>query len=415
MSDRTLYLFDDARARRWAPFALTRPVGELLHGCLLQRERAERVFGVACAGHLASPHLAGFSEEGAPPVVSADEVGTRGMRIVLSSRCVPDGRGGKTGPVTTGIDHPTALTVDDVVVGWVLPDGAPLPDGDALDDPSASAWDGALLELEGDLLGWPWDLVATNADRITADIMPVHHGGDSFLLTGVHVLGDHPISLGGSATVEPGVVVDVREGPVRLESGVRVQGPARLTGPLWIGRDSVVLGGSLEHVSIGPVCKVRGEIEASIFLGYSNKAHDGYMGHAYLGRWVNLGAMTTNSDLKNSYSSVRVPVTPEEEIDTGLLKVGSLLGDHVKTGIGTLLNTGTVLGAGCNVFGGAMPPKHVPPFSWGMGEELGEYRLDKFLEVAEAAMARREVDLDEGMRELLSRAWKESRAHREGA
>jgi hypothetical protein len=150
-----------------------------------------------------------------------------------------------------------------------------------------------------------------------------------------------------------------------------------------------------------------------VILGYSNKAHDGFLGHAYLGRWVNLGAFTTNSDLKNNYGPVRVGGAAGP-VDTGLLKVGCFLGDHVKTGIGTLLNTGSVVGAGTNLFGGEMPPTWVPPFSWGSGSRLTEFRLDKFLEVAERAMSRRDVALDDEMIHLLTRAWETTRSLRGG-
>ena len=176
--------------------------------------------------------------------------------------------------------------------------------------------------------------------------------------------------------------------------------------PTW-APEVVVLGGSLSEVTIGPVCKIRGEVESSVILGYTNKAHDGFLGHAYLGRWVNLGAFTTNSDLKNNYGPVRMG-SPGGPVDTGLMKVGCFLGDHVKTGIGTLLNTGTVVGAGSNIFGGGMPPTYVPPFSWGSGDDLTEFRLDKFLEVASGAMGRRGMELDEDMEAVLRRAWEPS-------
>jgi hypothetical protein len=141
-----------------------------------------------------------------------------------------------------------------------------------------------------------------------------------------------------------------------------------------------------------------------VLVAYVNKAHEGYLGHALVGRWVNLGALTTNSDLKNNYSTVTV-WTPDGDVDTEQIKIGCYLGDHVKTGIGTLLNTGTVVGAGSNIFGGAMPPVAVPPFSWGSGSDLTEYRLDKFLETAERVMARRDVTLTAGMRQVLKAAW----------
>jgi UDP-N-acetylglucosamine diphosphorylase/glucosamine-1-phosphate N-acetyltransferase len=186
-----------------------------------------------------------------------------------------------------------------------------------------------------------------------------------------------------------------------------------MEGPVFVGEGTTILGGSISESSIGPACKVRGEVEASIVLGYSNKAHDGFLGHAVVGRWVNLGAFTTNSDLKNNYGEVRVG-SKDGGRPTGLMKVGCFLGDHVKTGIGTFLNTGTVVGAGSNLFGGRLPPTYVPAFSWGPGSSLTEFRLDKFLEVAERAMGRRGIALDEGMTALLSRAWEASHRTRKG-
>jgi UDP-N-acetylglucosamine diphosphorylase/glucosamine-1-phosphate N-acetyltransferase len=161
-------------------------------------------------------------------------------------------------------------------------------------------------------------------------------------------------------------------------------------------------------VSIGPVCRVHGEVEESVVLGYSNKAHDGFLGHAYLGRWVNLGALTTNSDLKNNYGTIRM-WTPSGERDTALIKLGCLLGDHVKTGIGALINTGTVIGAGSSLFGTEMPPKYVPPFSWGTGTNLVAYDTDRFLSVTATVMGRRKLFLADGMRDMLRSAWHKGR------
>jgi UDP-N-acetylglucosamine diphosphorylase / glucose-1-phosphate thymidylyltransferase / UDP-N-acetylgalactosamine diphosphorylase / glucosamine-1-phosphate N-acetyltransferase / galactosamine-1-phosphate N-acetyltransferase len=207
--------------------------------------------------------------------------------------------------------------------------------------------------------------------------------------------------------VEPGVILDTRRGPIHLADGVRVQGPARIEGPTFLGKGSVVLGGTLSAVSCGPVCKLRGEIDSSVLLCYTNKAHDGYLGHALVGRWVNLGAMTTNSDLKNNYGNVRLP-TAGGEVDTGLMKVGAFLGDHVKTGIGTLLSTGSVVGAGANVVSAGLSPRSIPPFAWLTPGGRTIYRKESFLEAAERAMARRDVSLSEGMRAVLARAWEES-------
>jgi UDP-N-acetylglucosamine diphosphorylase/glucosamine-1-phosphate N-acetyltransferase len=392
-----LFLFDDRHARRWAPFTLTRPTGELLFGCLTLRERAERVFGVPCEGHLSRSALRGFDEPGAAPTVGLEEVGTRGVRIVLSSRAALD-----LGEVEVP-SGPARLVVDGEPVGWVLPDGAEPPSELWLRDPdSAPAELDSALVLRGSLLGRPWDLVHRNADAIRADVAALWPDGVD--APGVVRIGDGVVSLGPGAEIEPGVHLDTRGGPVRLDDGARVEGPARLIGPLFVGRGSRILGGHVGTSSIGPVCLVRGEVADSVLLGYVNKAHDGYIGHALVGRWVNLGAFTTNSDLKNNYRPVRV-WTPDGERDTGLIKVGCFLGDHVKTGIGTVLNTGTVIGAGSNVYGGIMPPSVVPPFSWGSGPDLRDHNLDKFLATAVRAMERREQELTPGQRRILELAW----------
>jgi UDP-N-acetylglucosamine diphosphorylase/glucosamine-1-phosphate N-acetyltransferase len=403
--DASLYLFDDRRAQAWQPFTLTRPVGELLFGCLRLRERAERVLHARAAGHLCGDALRGFEEPGAPPVVKPSEVASDAPRVLLSSRAALNW------DTTPEVAAPATLTLAGHTVGWALAAGDGMPAGDELLDPEASRPRGRVVELDGRVLEWPWHLLQHNAEQISADIAALHRGSSLFGLTDVHIFGEHHLSLAHGAHLEPGVVVDTRTGAIRLEAGAYVQAPARLTGPLFLGHDTLVFGGSLSHSSIGPVCKVRGEIDTSVLLGYCNKAHDGYLGHALLGAWVNLGALTTNSDLKNNYSPVRVRVGGED-VDSGLLKVGCFLGDHVKTGIGTLLNTGTVVGAGSNLFGGGMPPKYVPPFSWGSGDTPTEFRLDKFFEVAEAAMSRRGLELTAGTRHLLARAWESSRGER---
>jgi UDP-N-acetylglucosamine diphosphorylase/glucosamine-1-phosphate N-acetyltransferase len=267
------------------------------------------------------------------------------------------------------------------------------------------------LELEGLLLQAPWDLVARNGDQLRVDI-PAHFPGYAAVeLPGSHIIGEGLLSLGKGVLVEPGSAFDLERGPIRLSDGVVVRAHTRLEGPAFIGRDSVLLGGAFSELSVGPVSRVRGEVESSLILGYANKAHDGFLGHSYLGRWVNLGAFTTNSDLKNNYGEVRVG-SPGGSVETGMMKVGSFLGDHVKTGIGTLLNTGTVVGAGSNLFGGDMPPSYVPPFSWGRGEHLTDFELEKFLEVAARVMARRGMELDLGTEDLLRRAWDLTRQER---
>jgi UDP-N-acetylglucosamine diphosphorylase/glucosamine-1-phosphate N-acetyltransferase len=202
------------------------------------------------------------------------------------------------------------------------------------------------------------------------------------------------------AVVEPFVVFDTTGGPIMICAGSHLRSFTRITGPCYIGRNTTVMGGDITGCSIGEVSKVRGELSASIVLGHSNKGHDGFVGHSYLGRWVNLGAGTITSNLKNTYGSVSL-WTPGGVQDTGMQFLGTLFGDHVKTGIGLRLTTGTVLGAGANVFGN-MPPKVVAPFSWGDAPPYTTYRADKFVETAARMMSRRHVELTDRARRHLT-------------
>jgi UDP-N-acetylglucosamine diphosphorylase / glucose-1-phosphate thymidylyltransferase / UDP-N-acetylgalactosamine diphosphorylase / glucosamine-1-phosphate N-acetyltransferase / galactosamine-1-phosphate N-acetyltransferase len=402
MPDHELYLFDDAQARDWQPFALTRPVGELLLGAHTFRARAERIFGTRCAGHLSAPHLIGFDESGAAPVVDMAVIGDSAPRLFLSSRVVLD---------WTGIELPAAdvlLRAAGRVVGRFAAAGRPTPPADWF---SAPYDDGtAAIDVGGRILEHVWDLVAANAAQIRLDFdargtQDLHSGTPPCAAVGYT---DGMLRLGDGVVIEPNVVLDFTHGPIWLAEGVTVRSFTRLAGPAYVGAGSTLLGGPYDAVSIGPVCRVHGEIEESVILGYANKAHDGFLGHAYLGRWVNLGALTTNSDLKNNYGTIRM-WTPAGEADTGLIKLGCLLGDHVKTGIGALINTGTVIGAGSNLYGTEMPPKYVPPFSWGSGSQLVAFEEDSFIRVAATVMGRRKLELSDAMRDVLQRSWQISR------
>lgn len=398
MSTRRLILYDDATARRWHPLTLTRPAGELRFGDATLRERAERVLGVPCTGHVADPALASYDEPWAGEVVAADSLPT-GPLILLSSRAVLEV--GATLPAGEGL-----LAVGDTVCGWTGP-GETAPIHALLDGRSAP--DLGVHRLEGRLLDHVWELMSRNADRLDRDLRArLGQRSRPALPDGVHLIGDAPVAFGHEVEIEPGAVFDARSGPIWIEDGTTVRSHSRIEGPFHAGPGCTLFGGSYSASSIGPVSKVRGELEASVILGYSNKAHDGFLGHAYVGCWVNLGALTTNSDLKNNYGTVRI-WTPDGETDTGESKIGCLLGDHVKTAIGTLLNTGTVVGPASNIFGTGMPPKYVPPFSWG-GAGGASYDIDRFLETAEVVMKRRDVVLSEGQRRVLRAVFERAEA-----
>jgi len=220
------------------------------------------------------------------------------------------------------------------------------------------------------------------------------------------------LGAGVRGQVHPSVVIYAPEN-VLIEEGAEVEASAVLdarSGPIHIGKNSIIrphtcLRGPL---SIGSGCRVGGEVIHSIFHGNSNKAHYGFIGHSYIGEWVNLGAGTTNSNLKNNYGSVKVMVNGKE-IDSDEQFLGCFIGDHAKTGIGTLITTGAVIGVAANVFGGGVTPKFVPSYSWGIDQE---YKLERALEVAVRVMKRRGKKLTAEGKALLQKVFQQTQAER---
>ncbi len=390
-------MFDDERAGGWAPFALTRPCGELVFGRWTLRERLERVARTRVAGHVTRPWLHRYAEPGAPRCLDAGGLST--PCTVWNARAVPSLEAAWN-------DAPANLWVADRLAGVRPGAGAEPPQADwfAAPRPRPGLPD---HEVPGAWLRDPWDLVTAGPGRLAADLTAVPGAEPSAPPDGCWRLGDAPIHLGEGARVEPGVLFDAREGPIELGPGVQVRSGTRLGGPLYAGAGSQLLGGHISRFSGGPCSRVRGEVDHVTTLGYSNKAHEGFLGHAYLGCWVNLGAGTVTSDLKHTYGSIRVG-PPGARRDTGLLKFGCLLGDHVKTGVGTRLETGTVVGAGSSLFGAEPPPRWVEPFSWGGGRNTEAHRRGDFLFTAARVVERRGLEGTPEFRNWLGDVWDEA-------
>jgi len=254
------------------------------------------------------------------------------------------------------------------------------------------------------LIEYPWDLIDLNEDELRRQC---NAGGVNYgrVYDGAHLLNPDQIHVGAGVKIKPGAVLDAENGPIHIDSDVLVQSHAVIEGPCHIGRGSIVRPGASIHAgtSIGPVCKVGGEIEAAVFQGYANKQHDGFLGHSFVGEWVNIGASTVTSDLKNTYGAIRVDVNGVP-VETGLHFVGSTIGDHAKTGIGTILPTGGVVGVAANVFTHSTAPKFVPSFAWLTNDGLTAYRVDKAVNIARIVMARREYCLSNAEEGLLEQS-----------
>lgn len=263
-------------------------------------------------------------------------------------------------------------------------------------------------EVESPLCRHLWNILEnipnSLADDATKFTLGNRVGGE---LTGVHLLESENVYVAESATVQPGVVMDASQGPVIIDEKVRIRAQVYLEGPVYIGRESLIKAqAQIKNSVIGPVCKVGGEVDTSIIQGYSNKTHAGHLGDAYLGQWVNLGAGTTNSNLKNNYGDVKVHVDGKA-VNTGKAHVGCFIGDHTKTAIGTILNTGTVIGPGCMLVSAGFPPKTMRPFTWYVAGKHKVVRWSKFLETAEIVKERRGLDMSPGEKVLLKKVYEE--------
>jgi UDP-N-acetylglucosamine diphosphorylase / glucose-1-phosphate thymidylyltransferase / UDP-N-acetylgalactosamine diphosphorylase / glucosamine-1-phosphate N-acetyltransferase / galactosamine-1-phosphate N-acetyltransferase len=204
----------------------------------------------------------------------------------------------------------------------------------------------------------------------------------------------------------PNVVIDASAGEVLIEEGTKIEPFTYIKGPVYIGRNCLIKSGSKIYgpCSIGENSKVAGEIAESLFHSYVNKQHDGFIGHSYICPFVNLGAGTVTSDLKNNYSKIKI-TSGNENVDTGMQFLGSIIGDHSKTSINTMLNTGTVAGIFANIFGAGFPNKNINCFSWNeAGKESVKYDIDKAIETAKIVMKRRGVEMSKEY-DLLVRSY----------
>lgn len=271
-------------------------------------------------------------------------------------------------------------------------------------------------EAQAALLTYPWELVHRNGEEIRNDFVVYTKVMKTKPKTfpDVHLLNPKAIVIGKGTVIKPGVVLDAENGPIIIGESVTIMPNAVITGPAFIGNGSLVKVGAkiYPNTTIGNVCKVGGELDASIIHSYTNKQHDGFLGHSYLGSWVNIGADTNNSDLKNNYGPVEVIVNGEP-VDTKEQFVGLFMGDHSKTGINVMFNTGTVVGVSCNLYGSGLPPKYLPSFSWGnIGSSFFAYRLEKSIETAQRVMARRNVAWTPAYERLFRKVFDDTVAER---
>ncbi len=361
-----LILVDRSETRRqfW-PLVLSRPIWDLRCGMTSLAEKLQAKTGINDVACFVPDYMAeAYRERTDRPVnqmaaLAGQDVLIVDARVKADSLDVP-----VTGRSEVGVDEQ-----GEVLYARIGKNDAKKLKGSDIDAFLASAKAG-LPNVRCTLPTWQytWDLMLASPHQITADFAAAGRQGIEGTI-------EKPAALRGSkkdvyvapgVTIHPMVVIDAEHGPVYIDEGVEIHPFTRIEGPCYIGEKSILLGAKCrEGNSIGPYCRIGGEVEESVIQGFSNKYHDGFLGHAYVGEWVNLGALTTNSDLKNDYSTVSVMLDGKHSIDTGSTKVGSLIGDHTKTSIGVLFNTGSVVGAMAIIMSTGKPlPKFIPSFAW---------------------------------------------------
>ena len=394
----SLVFFDDATARDFLPFSLTRPGCELRAGALLVRQRWEMSSGDKTLGFIAGPQLTHFDEPGAASFLNgAIPAGS----IIVNSRCAV--------AINTPLPDAMAWSCDGRLAAVRVREPTDVGTIEAGGLDALPGYEKA-VDVDGVWMDQVWDFVRHLPALLMLDVTHLGNAIERGPPATTTNVGPHLIYIDRRANVEPMVYFDASSGPILVRRGATVQAFTRLVGPCVIGEDSLVSGGRIAASSIGEHCKVNGEVSNTIFTGYANKGHDGFIGHSVLGRWVNLGAGTVNSNLKNNYSDVSL-WTPRGVERTGMQFLGSFLGDHTRTAIGTRLTTGCVVGAGANVYGKGITPRYVPPFTWGLDDsELWE--IGAFLDAAQRAMKRRDVPLTDKARRQLTAAWERAAEER---
>lgn len=393
-------MFDDRHVSDLGPLTVTRPAAELRCGLTTLAEKHARYFGAGdLVGHLCRPAVAGAIEGRAVN----DPLWLRSTATVLvNGRWLPPSRpANRPAPALNELfaDGPFLALCQGEIAYLVLDHTqllslSPATLEDCLDD-----WHNTLRarEVGGRMIRYPWDLVDQNANQIIRDFEAIYGADDAgFHPTGfLHTGPADRLYIHPTARIDPMVMADTTHGPVVIGANAVVTAFTRLEGPCAIGAKSQVLSARIRAgTSIGPNCRIGGEVECSIVQGFTNKYHDGFLGHSYLGEWVNLAAGTITGDLRNDYQPVAVSIEGRD-VPSGLTKVGSFIGDHTRTGLNVILNCGSAIGPFAQVLPtGQFAPRYVPPFHrFGPSGLKRETDLEKLLTTADTAMRRRNREL----------------------
>ncbi len=391
-----LILFDDLTRSDLLPLAFTRPVSEIRIGILTLREKWEKILNTE-----ASWLTADYLQPKFPMKESGDN-------FLINTALIPEDvmiKKIKSLELGHGLHFEgrmIALRANMQQLKEFNPFSGSLPDQIKFEDSEAR------------FLNHPWEIFSQNGQEIESDFDRITQGRSTEYLSKTNKL------LGDLIFIEPGArveasVINTTTGPVYIGKETEIMEGCMIRGPFAILNKSTLKMGAKIYgpTTIGPHCKVGGEVNNSVFLGYSNKAHDGFLGNSVIGEWCNLGADTNNSNLKNNYAEVKLWNYSREHFEsTGLQFCGLIMGDHSKCGINTMFNTGTVVGVNANIYGSGFPRNFIPSFSWGGPHGFTVFTLKKAFEVAEKVMSRRNIALNQIEKDILSSVFEQTRKYR---
>lgn len=388
-------LFDDYSRDNLLPFSYTRPVCEIRIGILTIREKWEKFLNTKVSYQTEAYLSLKF-----PKVITSDNVYING-KVCPNKDLIT---------LITNLEIGKAIKAGNDLIAYRTDSKHSVHPEILLKE---------ALEVDKNYISVkdPWDIFSKNGDAIKQDFDLIVHGRASRILSSTNTL----IGKKEDVFIEEGAVVEAailntRSGPIYIGADAEIMEGSVIRGPFALCEHSALKLSTKVYgpTTIGPHSKVGGEINNSVIFGYSNKAHDGFLGNSVIGEWCNLGADTNNSNLKNNYGNVKLYNYKKAAMaDTGLQFCGLMMADHSKCGINTMFNTGTVVGVGANIFGGGFPPTHIPSFSWGGAEGLETYKLDKLFETAERVYIRRNMHLSADEKNILKQVFKLTEHYRD--
>jgi len=414
-------VFEDAYYHRLHPISLSRPTYHVLSGAKTNLERIKHYFSDFEILTLCRPHLSDvFSTPGRKKVEDLFDHQCNRL-ILINGVDVFRSTDAEFMHELKNVDASVAYIKQGMLVAAVLPQKkwkALFEDVLSLhrEGHSQNIMEASNKVEQVDIrtFSYIWDPMLLNPEMIIADFHEFYEDkGSKNNIGKAFIYGKAEISASEDTSADVASVIDAREGPVIIEREATIKPFTYLEGPAFIGGGCRLVGGKITGgCSFGSGCRIGGEVENTLIIANSNKYHEGFIGHSYIGEWANLGALTTNSDLNNSYSKIRVKQNGAV-INTGHIKIGCFIGDHSKTGIGTTLNTGIVIGFSCNLYGGAwIMEKEIPSFALGNDGLRREFSLKKAIQTAENVFKRRNFQFKEKHRRLFEHIFNESAMQR---